>query len=48
MALTIRQRIFSWTERYDIYDENGRAKYHVEGEILSLGHRLHVTDFQGN
>lgn len=48
MALTIRERLFSWTEQYDVYDENGNAKYHVEGELFSLGHRLHVSDLRGN
>ena len=42
MKLLIKQRVFSWTDTYDVYDENGNVKYFVKGEILSLGHRLHV------
>ena len=40
MKLLIRQRVFSWTDSYDVYDENGNAKYFVKAEFLSLGHRL--------
>ena len=27
MELLIKQRVFSWTDSYDVYDESGRAKY---------------------
>ncbi len=44
MKLLIKQRVFSWSDTYDVYDENGNAKYFVKAEFLSLGHRLHVYD----
>lgn len=44
MKLLIKQRVFSWTDTYDVYDENGNAKYFVKAEFLALGHRLHVYD----
>ena len=44
MKLLIRQRVFSWTDSFDIYDENGNAKYFVKAEFLALGHQLHVYD----
>lgn len=44
MKLLIRQRIFSWTDSYDVYDENGQPRYEVRAEFLSLGHRIHVRD----
>ena len=47
MKLLIKQRVFSWTDSYDIYDENGNAKYCVKAEFLSIGHRLHVYDATG-
>lgn len=37
MKLLIKQRVFSWSDTYDIYDENENPKYFVKGEILSLG-----------
>lgn len=44
MKLLIKQRVFSWSDTYDIYDEEGEAKYFVKAEFLSIGHRLHVYD----
>ena len=44
MRLLIKQRVFSWTDSYDVYDEEGNPKYFVKAEFLSLGHRLHVYD----
>ena len=46
MELRIKQRVFSWTDTYDIYDETGKAKYFVKGELFSLGHRIHIYDQQ--
>lgn len=48
MGLAIRERIFSWTEKYDIYNEEGRHVYHVEGEFFSLGHKFHIYDLSHN
>ena len=47
MRLLIKQRVFSWTDTFDIYDEAGNPKYFVKGEFFSLGHRLHVYDASG-
>ena len=48
MKLMIKQRVFSWGDKYDIYDEMGIAKYFVKGDVFSLGHQLHVFDSSGN
>ena len=29
MKLLVKQRVFSWTDSYDVYDENENAKYFV-------------------
>ncbi|MFQ7549356.1 MAG: LURP-one-related/scramblase family protein [Blautia marasmi] len=42
MKLLIKQRVFSWTDTYDVYDENGTPKYFVKGEFLSIGHKIHI------
>lgn len=47
MRLLIKQRVFSWTDSYDVYDENGNVKYFVKAEWLSLGHQLHIYDAEG-
>ena len=44
MKLLIKQRVFSWTDTYDIYDEDGKPKYFVKAELFRLGHQLHVHD----
>lgn len=48
MRLMIKQRVFSWGDTYDIYDENGNAKYLVKAKIFSFGHQLYVYDMYGN
>lgn len=42
MELLIKQRVFSWTDSYDVYDESGAEKYFVKAEFFSLGHQIHV------
>jgi len=44
MQLCIKQRVFSWTDSYDVYDENGVARYFVRAEFLTLGHQIHVYE----
>ena len=44
MQLLIKQRIFSWTDSYDVYDADGSAKYFVRGDFFSLGHRVRIFD----
>ena len=44
MQLYIKQRIFSWTDSYDVYDETGEARYEVRAEFFSFGHQIHVYD----
>ena len=48
MKLLIKQRVFSWTDSYDIYDEDGNKKYFVKAELFSFGHQLHVYDNNQN
>ncbi len=43
MKLLFRQRIFSWLDSYDIYDEDNRVVFRVEGK-LSIGHCLYIYD----
>ena len=46
MQLLFKQRLFSWFDSYDIYDETGRQVYTVKGQ-LNWGHCLHILDAQG-
>ena len=47
MKLLIKQRVFSWTDSYDVYDEQENPKYFVKAEFLALGHQIHVYDESG-
>ena len=44
MQLLIKQRVFSWSDSYDVYDETGEPRYFVKGELFSFGHQIHVFD----
>lgn len=41
MKLLFKQRMFSWFDSYDIYDENENTVYVVKGQ-LSWGHCLKI------
>ncbi len=47
MKLLFKQRLFSWFDSYDIYDEAGQTAYTVKGQ-LSWGHCLKIFDAYGN
>ena len=44
----MKQRVFSWNDRFTIYDANGQDRFYVEGELLSWGKKLHLYDLLGN
>lgn len=47
MKLLFKQRLFSWFDSYDIYDENGETLYIVKGQ-LSWGHCLKIFSPAGS
>ncbi|MDR1928199.1 MAG: LURP-one-related family protein [Oscillospiraceae bacterium] len=47
MKLYIKQKVFSWKDRFFVKDEWEADRYHVEGEFLTLGKKLHVFDANG-
>lgn len=44
MKLLIAQRIFSWTDSFDVLDEFQEVQFTVKAELLSIGHKLRVYD----
>lgn len=46
MRRLIKQRVFSWTDTYDIYDEWGEPLYFVKAEAFRLGHQIYLYDRQ--
>lgn len=47
MKLLFKQRMFSWFDSYDIFDENGNTVYKVKGQP-AWGHCLKILDAYGN
>ena len=48
MKLYLKQKLFSWGDKFTVYDEQGNDRYYVEGEFFSLGKKLHIYDLNGN
>ncbi len=44
MRLYFRQKVFSLTQRSDIFDELGNIVFTAQGEFLSLGRKMHIYD----
>lgn len=44
MKLYVKQKVFSWTDRFTAKDEYGQDKYEIEGEFFSWGKKLHLRD----
>ena len=47
MKLYIKQKVFSWGEKFTVKDETGCDRYYVEGEVFTFGRKLHVYDMGG-
>lgn len=47
MKLYIKEKVFSWSDKFTVWDELGRDKYYVEGEVFSFGKKLHIYDVAG-
>ena len=47
MKLYIKQKVFSWGDKFTVKDEAGRDRYYVEGEVFTFGRKLHVYDTRG-
>lgn len=48
MKFYIKQKVFSWGDKFSIYDANGNERYFVQGEVFSFGKKLHLLDLGGN
>ena len=44
MMYYIQQKVFSWGDKFNIYDASGNVRYSVKGEVFSLGKKLHLYD----
>ncbi|WP_312942844.1 LURP-one-related family protein [Oscillibacter sp.] len=47
MKLYVKQKVFSWVDRFTVWDEFGNDRYYVAGELFSWGKKLHVSNLSG-
>lgn len=47
MKLYIKQRVFSWKDKFSVFDENENLQYFAESEIFTFGKKLHLFDACG-
>ena len=48
MKLYIKQKVCSWGDKFRIYDAYENDKYYVEGEVFTLGKKLHLYSLSGD
>lgn len=48
MRLYIKQKVFSWGDKFTVKDEMGQDRYYVQGEVFTFGKKLHVYDLMDN
>jgi uncharacterized protein YxjI len=46
-VLLINQKMYTWTDRFNIFDEYQNVKYSVKGDFTSIKHHLHIYDETG-
>ncbi|HWR18467.1 MAG TPA: LURP-one-related family protein [Clostridia bacterium] len=44
MKLYMKQKVFSWADRFTVKDELGNDRFYVEGRLFSWGKQLFVYD----
>ena len=48
MKLYMKQKVFAFKDRFYVKDQAGRDCFYVEGELFSLGKKLHIYDADGH
>ncbi len=48
MKLYMKQKVFSWKDKFSIQNSYGEDKYFVEGKLISVGKKLRIYDTAGN
>lgn len=48
MKFYMKQKVFSWKDKFKIYDEYENEAYWVEGKVFSLGKKLDLFDVNNN
>jgi uncharacterized protein YxjI len=48
MRYLMKQKVFSFGDKFAIQNENGADVFYVDGRVFSLGHQLAFEDLEGN
>lgn len=48
MTLYIRQKLFTFGDKYNIYDANENIIYSAFGEVFTFGNKIHMCDAHGD
>ena len=48
MKLYIKQKVFSFNDRFTVKDEHENDLYFVESEFFTFGKKLHITNMRGD
>lgn len=48
MRLYIKQKVFSWRDRFAVWDEQEQERWFAQGELFSWGRKLHICDAGGS
>jgi uncharacterized protein YxjI len=43
----MKQKVFSWRDKFSVFDENQTERFYAEGEIFTWGRKLHLFDSTG-
>ena len=47
MKLYIKQKVFSWRDKFAVWDEQEQERWFAQGELFSWGRKLHICDTGG-
>jgi uncharacterized protein YxjI len=47
MKLFMKQKVFSWHDKFAVWDDQESERWFAQGEIFSWGRKLHVYDANG-
>jgi len=48
MRVNIKQKVFSFGDKFSVNTDDGTPIIYVEGQVFSIGNKLHVLDAHGN
>lgn len=48
MKLYMKQKVFSWRDKFHVFDENQNERYYAESEFFTIGKKLRIYDYTGN